>query len=497
MSLWKVARDRGNQIARELNLRKSSELVHPHNRRIFDRTMADIARTPNAPARSRLDYLFHQVRRRRELQTAVALLDLAWQVPPDTRLEEDVVLMIRRCYLDAPQVGWQLRIRDELRDRQVHPFPSVRRVVHLVRQIDPVDAVELAEIGDLERGYPDLRQSIAERIVLHHQVEHLESAIAYLSAALQQQGTDPGEEEAATRIFSQLAWNFQKSERALEILYRTYLDSYESLEPRGFLMLALAGYGDAIVPQLVFHHGDNTRDRPAIEHVLMQIMARGGVDATKALLTILVDSPTHDVPRICNFLSKGLSTLAGQPGFNAAAVQEVVVDSVPTLERRRHPEVQRFLKEFSSLGWGVATLSVLIQRVLDGSATESERQQIRRLSRPATRVLIGIAEDVERGTTERRRALEALATLRSAARPGLSERLLRILVEADADDVRVGVLRVLAALKLDPGPVARDVLFQLLQDGSPKLVAEIRAAWSRMFRAVGVTDDVRIAEEPS
>lgn len=490
MSLWKVARDRGNQIARELHLRKSSQLVHPRNRRVFDNALADMARTPESPARARLEGLFQQVRRRRELQTAVALLDLAWRVPPRTRLEDDVVLMIRRCYLDAPQQSWRLRIRDELRDRQVHPFPVVRRVVHLVRQLDPVDAAEMDEIQDLVRGYPDLRRSIAERIILHNQVEHLEAVITYLSSALERAAIDPSESKAAKRIFLQLATSFKKSEAALEILYRMYLDNYTNQEPRGYLMLALGGYGDVIVPQLVHEHDVNRRYRPAIEHVLMRIAARGGVEATRALINIICDAQPPHVVQTCRLLRKALITLAGKAErtVGAAVVRETMAEALPALRRRPHPEIHDLVERFEALEWGEASVSALVKHVLSGTATDAHRQQIRRLSRPAAHRLIAVAQDQSRDATERRRALEALVPLRSAARPELAERLWGLFVSEELETVRVGVIHALSGLELDPGPRAREVLFDLLQSGSQKIAREIGAAWERIFPVADLSE---------
>ena len=393
MSLWKVAQERGNQIARELNLRKSADLVHPLQRRAFGRAIAEMSRTPDAPARGRIEGLYRQVPRRRELQTALALMDLAWRISPSTRLEEDVVWMIRRCYLDAPREQWRLCIRDELRDRQAHPFPNVRRVVRLVRQIDAVDEAEVVELADLGRGYPDLRQSIAERIILRNQIEYLEAVSAYLSGALQDGGVDPEEEKTARRLFLQLAADFPRDERALAILYREYLARYESKEPRGLLMLALAAYGDVIVPMLEVDHTANPNDRGPIEHILMQMVMRGGVAATQALLTILRDAHSRDVSRAAKFLSKALATLAGHADHaaGAAAVREAVVEAIPMLERRPLPDIRSFLDGFVRLEWGQANVDSLIEYVLQGSVSEAQRQQLRRLARTAASRLISSA----------------------------------------------------------------------------------------------------------
>ncbi|MFY9976099.1 MAG: hypothetical protein WAK53_17730 [Chromatiaceae bacterium] len=490
MSLWKVASERGNQIARELNLRKSLELVHPQQRRTFGKALAEMARTPEAPARARIEALYRQVPRRRELQTAAALLDLAWRIPPESRLEDDVVWMIRRCYLDAPREQWRLSIRDELRDRQVHPFPNVRRVVRLVRQVDAVDEAEISELANLERGYPDLRQSIAERVILLNQVDHLEPVIAYLCNALQGQGHDPEEERAAKRLFSTMASGFRKDERTLAILYREYLARYDSKEPRGFLMLALACYGDAIVPQLALDHTAHPGSRGPIEHVLAQIAMRGGVAATQQLLTILRDAHSQDVPRIAKLLAKALATLAGhgEHARGAAGVREAVVQSIPVLQRRPLREIRAFLSEFESLEWGQANIEILVESVLDGSVTDAERQQLRRVARPACQRLIAIAGDVERPVIERGRALEAIALLRGAATRELGSKLWSVFTAADLDEVRLGVLRALGALELDPGPQARNCLFGLIGTASPRLAEEIRLVWSRIFRAASLAD---------
>lgn len=495
MNSWKVARDKGNQIARGLRLRKSSELVHQHNRRLFDKILADMARSPDSPALARLEGLLRQVRPRRELQTAVALLDVAWRIPVATRLQDDVVLMIRRCYLDAPQEEWRLRIRDELRDRQVHPFPSVRRIVHLVRQLDPVDEAEVHELRDLERGYPDLRQSIAERIIIHSQINHLEPVIRYLSNALERKETDPEEKKTTKRVFSQMAKQFQKSDRALEVLYRMYLSKYQGQESHGFLMLALAGYGDAIAPQLVYTHDANPQDRAAIEQVLAQIVARGGVEATRALLSILRDAQAQHAARICKFLSKGLKTLAGysEKSIGKDLVRKAVAEALPVLERRTLPDIRRFIDNYAALEWGSASVAMLVKRVIAGNAHGADMQQLRRFSRPAARLLVEFAEDTTQEPAERRRALDALASLRAAAHAALGRRLWSIFQEAEAAelaDVQAGVLRALSALELDPGRQARAALFDLLQTSASNLHHEIHAAWNHMFPATGLTDDV-------
>ena len=493
MSLWKVARDCGVQIARELNLRKSSENVHPQQRRAFGKAIADMAQTPDAPSRSRIDALYRQVPRRRELQTAVALLDLAWRIPENTRLEEDVVWMIRRCYLDAPRESWRLAIRDELRDRQTHPFPAVRRIVRLVRQINAADEAEIPQLLDLERGYPDLRQSIAERVILQNQTDYLEPLIVYLSDAVQGKSADPEEEKTARLLFRKLAENFQKDERVLAILYRQYLMRYDEKGPRGFLMLTLAIYGDAIVPQLEIDHGSHPESRPAIEHVLMQMVMRAEVRATEALLTLLRDAHSPDVARTASFLGKALATLAGysEQAPGAAAVRQIVVASLPALERRPLPEIRAFLNDFMRLEWGQANVDSLVDVVIDGSMSEAQRQQLRRMARPAALRLIEVAKDEDRAAIERRRSLEAIALLKPAASPELASKLWTIFTATELDDVRFGVLRALEGLEIDPGPQARGYLFALIQTGSPELVVRIRQSWNRIFRAASL-DEVSV-----
>lgn len=488
MSLWQVARDKGSQVARTLNMRKTADLVDRKVRRLFDKALAEMAATPQISAKARLRGLYQHVRKLRGLQTAVVLLDLAWRLPPGSRLESDVIDMICDCYLETPPDPWGRLIADELQDRQLHPFPSVRRVACRVRVLEPVEAPELAELKELERGYPDVRLSIAERIIRQSQVEFLDAALKYLTNVSQRPGVDIEEVKAAKGVYSLLVTKLAKSERALKILYDTYLDEYELDEPRGHLMRALAGYGDALVPQLMFHHQQEPRRRTAIEHLLGQIVGRGGLQATQALLTILGSAGPQDVGRTCKFLWNGLVNVAGHAEQSSAgAIREVVVDALPQLERRRYPELRRFVQDFLSLEWGIASVAALIDRVLDGTATDAQRQQLRRLARPAAKRLLEAAEDATRDPLPRRRALEALASIR-ANTFGLGARLWSIFVRTDIDEVRIGVLHALAGLGLDPGSEARAVLFDLSKTGSAKLGAAILASWDGMFCAVGLAD---------
>jgi hypothetical protein len=496
MSLRDVARDKGQELACTLKLRKSSERVSRQHQRAFDAIISALALTPEAPALPRLE----DVKISRP-QKALALLELAWRVPIGTRLEHDVVLLISRCYVDAEET-WRLRIRDELRDRQVHPFSNVRHIVHLVRQVDRVDDVEVAELGHLDRGYADVRVSIAERVILHEQVEHLDAVITYLSRIYETKGLDSEEESsAARRLFNQLALKFKKDAAALRIFYPRYLALYEREEPRGFLMLALAGYGDELVPMLVFDHDSSEiahLHRTAIEHALAHIVTRGGVKATLALLAMLRDARPPQLGRVCKFLSKALTSLASQVKHAGAdAVRRAVFEAVPMLERRPMPEIRQLLEDFKALDWGGASIEPLIARVLAGTVTNPERHQLRRLAGHAVRQLMTSAEDGTRALEERVRALEALSQLHAAPALEPARRLWEIFMESEFDELRVAVLRTLGALQLDPGPEAREALFELTRTGPAEIASEIRAGWSRMFRAVSLdTETPRERSKP-
>ncbi|MBK5968407.1 hypothetical protein CCR91_06380 [Thiorhodovibrio winogradskyi] len=321
-----------------------------------------------------------------------------------------------------------------------------------------------------------------------NQTEFLEPVIAYLTDVMTRKESHTEEHKAAKKLFSKLAADFRKDEQTLGVLYREYLERYHTKEPRGFLMLALACYGDAIVPQLVLDHAANPLSRGPIEHLLMQMIMRGGVMATDALITFVKDAHSAEASRTTSFLLRGLLTLAGHNHNHsgAIAVRDMVEQHMPALKRRPLPEIQSFLRRYQELEWGEANVDALIDSVVDGTLTDPERQLLRRLASVVSPRLLAVAQDSEKSPDERVRALDALGVLRRAATPQLADSLWTVFSDTDIEDVRVGVVRAFGTLELDPGASARTVLFDLIQKGSPRLAEEIQLAWDRIFTAASL-----------
>jgi hypothetical protein len=310
-------------------------------------------------------------------------------------------------------------------------------------------------------------------------------AAFYLVATVRSGGENGEEREQAVQLLRRLS-DFGMS-AVLVPLCRAYVEHFADESVRGYLMVALAGFGEPLVPQLEeLYRGDaGGAWRQPIMRMLHQMIARGSPGATRALAEIVVHARGSDLDEGAWHLLAGARERAsrGKQNERTVLIREELDALVRRLEGSAEPTHRRLGRDLTDLGWDGAVTAELIERVAAQVATQEERQQLRHGGMRASERLLTIIESEARTTRQRIAALEALPTIFGAPRrPGPEALLWRLCRQAADEELRLAALRCLANLKLaPPDPDARQILYEESREGTPAAQQFIKEFWSQLF----------------
>jgi hypothetical protein len=277
------------RIARELGLRGAAGNILPG--KIVQSCHRILAHSRDHPEESVYGPLTRACQgirppHKRQFLTCLILLDRLWLVRAGSTAARDVVRLIRESFHLCDQPSFKAILHDELLEKQWSSFPLVRQTAAQIIEIQKVTEAEIHFLRD-PRAFPDIRTSIARRVLLHRQQDRLPQLLEYLIEA-SENGEGAEEQLQAEQMIAQLR-EFGMSV-VLAPLFQAYVNHFSNQTVRGYLMRALSSFGESLVPQLEsLYRADPDRSRRLpIVRLLRQMISRGHPVAARALGAIIL-----------------------------------------------------------------------------------------------------------------------------------------------------------------------------------------------------------------
>ncbi len=479
------APQRAEDIAEILGVRRAQAAVPDALMRRLRQILLRARKRPDQPIQDKLGRLHKNIKGKPDYWLAHGLLDLLWSVPAGSAVERSVIFWIqhgyRACHDRSPR---RRKLRRVLEDAQWSAFPQVRRAAILVREMSRVSSAEIRALERFERGYPEIRISVAERVLRHQQLEHLDAVLQYLARVDGLVGGTELERERAPGLFRKLR-DLPATEKVLLKLYQEYLRHYEQHGTRGRFLSALSSFGGALVPSLKVLYRDMPEGREATLRLLQQMVNFGERAAFDAMVSILEGCDETETSSVMRALVAGVTdhAIRTRNGW-----QSSVQDGVQALLERASsgseiPEsLQRLAARLSHVTWGEAFTYELAERVASGRATQSEQHRLRHGSMRAFAALAEIAVDVGRETEHRTAALFHIGKIFGRNHRRRARELFWSLYgEGDTEEIRIAGLKGLVRMGERPNEAQRSTLFKDYRSGSQRLRAAIVDVWDELF----------------
>jgi len=479
-----IARQNSMRIAKALHIRHNQSPVSGPTERRFHALLYEASKTPDAEVYRRLEGLTRHIPpHRRDLELCLVLLNRLWILPPGSRVERDVVQLIRGSYVRCERRSYRKILVEELREHQWSSFPVVRRAVCQIRVVEPVDSEEIKLLSE-GGGFPDLRLAVAERVLHHRQREHLEVILDYMVSVVKSlEAEDESERLGVKELFRQL------QELPLELtvvpLYQRYVRHFEEREVRGLLMRALSVYGDALVPMLVELYANQAASRQPIRRLLRQMVSYGNLPALRALGEMVIASGTGNE---IGDASRALLEAAREQsaGNHANERSQQIREELEALCQRLGssplPLLRSLAENLKALDWEAGIPQELVERALAGLESSDERNRLRFGSSRTYHILASAAGSRDRTVEERVRAINVIARLYTKQhRKDACQLMWRLYVQESDDKLRCGALRCIAGLKQLWPEVDSRRLFEDYRGGSALLRTTIIEAWPALF----------------
>jgi hypothetical protein len=482
--------ENASRIARLLKLRGSRPRLPGGATEAVHKTLAGAADRPDAACYRELTHVRGHIQPgyKQNYLMCLILLDKLWLVPPGSRAEKDVLMAYRESFLLIDRPTWKERIHDDLMEKQWSSFPVVRRAAALLRENERVGAWELEELRK-PSGFAEVRTGIARRVVFCRQQEHVGPLLDYLVEVLRGSAEQRGEEQQVAMGLLYELKDFPP-EAVLKPLYRAYLRRYEEKEMRGYLMKALSGLGDAAVTEAeeAYRAETTAEGRKPHLNMLQKMISQSSLCGIRALGEVLKTAKGHDLRAAARALGVAATRLAArgeqdERAFRAREELFALGEQLADSGEEAHRELAR---ELFSLKERKNVTRELIERIIDGSYRDEDRNTARLSGDHGASLVCEVLLDTNRTPVDRAVALKFLHRIFGVKhRPGLAEMLWQLYRHESAEVVRVAALHCLAELKLTPPEEnADEVLFQESVKGSPTIQEAITACWNRLFPRV-------------
>ena len=505
----------GQTVARTLEVNKAGDPVHPDIRRRFQQTLDKALETPQKAVEPQLLAIVRDIRQMPELQASLALMESFWRLPSGTQLESGVVRVIQRCYMECRRKPTEFeRLDNALRESQWSPFPAVRRVAHKVRQMVPVSEPELRFLGNFDRSYTDLRLAVADRVLRHRQLEHLDPVLAYLTGVLTGDRLDPREVREVRELF-RLLRGFETSQEFLLLIFRHYQANYfRSSDVRGRLMPVLSAAKDSLVPALLtlWQQADQEISRTPIVRLLQQMVEFGSQEAVDALGEIVWKSQGRELGFACQCLREGAATQAahGMRGLWSKLIRQRLEELADRLDESYSPEHVELRSQLRNLPWDAQQDREWIRKIIAEGFIDKDIKRLRAAGYMEYEILKSAILDGDQPTDNRRRAITAVTYMNRELVQRMGLAFLWRLYEEDEDpELRAAALQGLADLefKLDDWMAERLVQDQREAEGRLRQVIDtVRETLVEPQRPARVAEEVEtehdtpwggLADEPA
>ncbi len=473
----------GQRVARTLELNKAGDPVHPEVRRKFQVCLDAALQMPDNPVEPQLLAIVRQIRQAPELQASLVLMESFWRLPAGSQLENDVVRVIQRCYMDCRErkpVEFE-RLDNALRESQWSPFPAVRQVAHKVQQMAPAGDNEIRFLKDFDHGYTDLSLSIVDRALRHRQLEHLEAVLLYMTGVLT--GSADQKEISEVRLQFRLLRGFSTSTEFLLQIFKHYQANFDrSSDVRGRLMPVLSAAGDSLVPALVtfWQQADLESARTPIVRLLQQMIEFGSQAAVDALGDIVWKSRGHELHFACRCLLEGTGSQAarGMSGHWSRLIRQSLDKFVDRLEESFLPEHVELREQLRKLPWEASADRQWVRKIIADGFIDKDVKRLRAAGYLEYEILKSTIVDSEATPDNRRRAMTALGYLKSelVQRTGLGF-LWELYEEEDDLELRSAALRTLRDLEFQPEGWMMERLFHDQENAESKLRQTINEVW--------------------
>jgi hypothetical protein len=482
--------ENASRIARLLKLRGSRPRLPGQATEAVHKVLAAAADKPDATCYRELTHVRGRIdpKHMQNYLLCLILLDKLWLVPPGSRAEKDVLMAYRESFLLIDQTTWKERIHDDLMEKQWSSFPVVRRAAALLRENERVGAWELDELRQ-PSGFAEVRTGIARRVIFCRQQEHVGPLLDYLVEVLRDPAQERGEEQqVALGLLSEL--NELPPEAVLKPLYRTYLRRYEEKEVRGYLMKALARLGDAAVMEAeeACRAETTAEGRKPHLNMLQKMASQGSLRGIRVLGEMLKTARGHDLRGAARALQVAATRLSarGEQDERAFRAREELFALGEQLADSTEEAHRALARELFSLKEHRNVTRELIERIIDGSRRDEDRNTARLSGDHGASLVCEVILDTNRTPVDRAVALKFLHRIFGVRRrPGLAEMLWQLYRHEAAEVVRVAALHCMAELKLTPPEEnADELLFQESVKGSPAIREAITACWNRLFPRV-------------
>jgi hypothetical protein len=475
------------RIARVLHLRHGRPLVRASTERELQKALIEAGRNPDRGAYREMENLIRSLRipqHRKDMEVALGLLNRLWLLPADTQLELDVIQLIRERYVRCRHPSHHQVLRNALKDHLWSPYPIVRAGASKILQVERVSPEEIKHL-DLTSPYSDVRIAVAERIFLHGQHEHIESLLEYLVNALQSQHlVDERERRTVHKLIPQLK-DFP-IEHILVRVFQQYLDFFDNLEVRGFLMAVLSSYGNSLVPSLLEFYQVNDSHHHSIIRLLRQMVSYGHVAAAPAFGKLVLEcNDAHHLSSLSSAFLEGTRELAtrGMTSYGSQEIRTYINELCAQLETSSLVQQRELAQKLQTIVWEHDLSPELIERVLAGKQSKEEWHILRKAGSKAFDLLATPAKSQERLEKERCKAVEAIQNLYGQKHLQRAFDLMWQIYtdEYSTEQLHCCALKALGSFKIEGSMDIRRQLAEDYRKGSPSLRKVIIDIWHQLF----------------
>lgn len=487
--LAKEIGDWGQTVARTLELNKAGDPVQPRVRQEFHHCIDTALATPEKPVEQNLLAIVRKIRRSPELQASLALMESFWRLPPESRVEKDIVRVIQRCYVDCKERRKPAefeRLDNALRESQWSPFPAVRQIAHKVQQIVPVGDHEIRLLQDFDHCYLDLRLSIVNRALRHKQLNQFDAVLQYLVDVLTGGAADRSEIREVEHHFQSLR-AFAKSPEILLKIFTSYQANYRSPDVRGWLMPVLSSAGDSLVPSLkkYWQQAGSEATRAPIVRLLQQMIEFGRTTAVEALADIVLATRGHELVFACHCLLEGARNQAarGMADPRGRLIRQSLDLVIDRLEGEPLPEHEGLRNELHQLSWEPNADRERLKKIIVKGFVGGDDKRIRAAGFFAYGYFKSVIADPEAPIERRRRAVTALGYLSPGKVQDSDLAFLWQVYEEESDlELRCAALRTLRDLEFKPEDRMSGQLYRERENAEPSLRKAIDEVWASLVQ---------------
>jgi hypothetical protein len=434
-------------------------------------TLRQIHRQMDEPRLYKRDYLLCR-----------SLIESLWMIPPGSSYADEVVRFAREKYQSCDRPFFRERLRDEMKSRQWSSFSNERRAIGRLLEVEPVTAQEIEILRDWD-AYPDLRQAVALRAILHLQVEHLDAIVRYCVRVVCQVNA-PTEESGSVGLILDKFADFDPVD-AVKPLFLAYLENYENTLVRGELLRALIRFGDVLIDPLMAVYAEQPEERIKVLRLMRQLTREGSVVATDQLCKLVHSELGAELEMVCEQLYQGISdyvskTPPNEQSSEVLGLMDALRDELRDSQQARHHDLLKRMAEILARPEDLPRETV--ERLVSGRATIAERRSLARGSFVTLELLVSLMTDKERPVSERTRAVEFIGQV-SAARfyPELGNCLWKLVCAETDPELRIAALNTLPRTRWNGVTGTREALMQIYANAPERLRSAIIACWPRVL----------------